>query len=675
MIMSRVMTGTYTDSTGQVKKRKIRKFFSSSDQCSFCSKKGHQIGFCPCLPTEPLIKIPFVESLLKTPQIKMKYYEGLTKMEIVKKISNDGKDLNIGNPWVDDPRPFSSLRKHLGFWKVLGADRSVLSWIAYGYRMRFQSPPQRTFFRNAQNTMDYEAFIDKEIETHLSDGSFVEIRPEEAWVVNPFLISVNSSGKPRRCDDMRYINGFLASPEFKMQTLDRDIPNLVRTNDVMFNKDLEKAYYKVPVADDSLKYQCFYWKGRFYKSLVLLFGFCQAPFIFTKICRVIVRFCGALMIRVMNFIDDFLFTDDKRVVEDLRIFMEFIFTILGWTLSTKDNQIGERIKFLGYVVDSVQRRFHIPDSVCAKTTKIIDMICESHRENRTIRLSDVQKLTGKLISLRLAIPSVSVWIRDVYFCYPEEEQTEDPVVSLTTEAVQNLMTVKRLITLNPSSPFISPLEDRDIYIDSGECGWGAQLLGTEVWGTFDASVIGKSSTYRELKGVILALENPLLSNLLSGKAVRFNLDSKCAIANLVHSGPVRDLSPLTQTIWRTFDQMQITPLFRWVPRETEELSRVDTLSKLVTFGLKPQSEKRLKAQLRCEILSINHNEIGNAIASIVVKRMKCGLLVPRWEGKSWWQVMKQYVVCLYPVPSLDIKFSQKVNPGWEFLIALFDFHR
>ena len=658
----------------------IKKFFSNSkyeSECKFCNKKGHDITFCPSLPSEPRTTIPFVESLLKSPKIKMKCYEHLTKGQIMKKIIEDGQTLNSGNPWLSDPRPFSLLRKKLGFWKVLGADRSVLSWISYGFKMRFQSEPQKTFFRNAPNTVEHESFIDDEIRTHVKDGSFVEIPTREAWVVNPFLIATSSSGKPRRCDDMRYVNGFMASPIFKMQTLEKDIPGLVKDNDVMFNKDLEKAYYKIPVTDESVKYQCFYWKGRYYKSLVLLFGFCQAPFIFTKVCRVIVRFCGALLIKVMNFIDDFLFTADKTVIEKLRVFMEFIFEVLGWTLSTKDNQVGEKVKFLGFVVDSVQRKFHIPDTVCQKTIKLIETVCDTSRQGGKLKLNDVERLTGKLVSLRLAIPSVQVWIREVYFCYPPvstDQWRQDTEVKLSSNALKNLDIVRQLILMNPSSPFVSPLHDRDIYIDSGECGWGAQVLGQELWGTFDSSSIGQSSTYRELQGVLHTLQDPQGVSLLQGKVVRFNMDSRSAIANLVHSGPVRKLCSLSETIWSTFEKLSITPLFRWVPRETDELSRVDTLSKLVTFQLKPRVTTKFQQKLKCEIISINHNEIENVIAMIVVRQKKCGLLVPRWEGKSWWQTLQEHVCEMYPVSVSDIEFSQTVNPGWEFCVALFDFH-
>src|SRR5687767_12604541 len=106
---------------------------------------------------------------------------------------------------------------------------------------------------------------------------------------------------------MRFVNASLASPIFKMQTLEKDVPNIIKPGDLVFTRDLEKASYKIPISENSTRFQCFYWKGKYYKALVLIFGFCQAPFIFTKICRVVVRFFGALLIRLMNFIDDFIF--------------------------------------------------------------------------------------------------------------------------------------------------------------------------------------------------------------------------------------------------------------------------------------------------------------------------------------------------------------------------------
>lgn len=237
---------------------------------------------------------------------------------------------NAGNPWEHDRRPFSALRRSLGYWKAIGADKSVLSWLAYGYQLRLVGPP-RMFFANSPSTGEFEEFVDREIATHLQDGSFVEISPDEAHVVNPFTIAVGASGKPRRCDDMRYVNAFLASPVFKMQTLAGDVPNVVRPGDELLTRDLE-----------------------------------------------------------------------------------------------------------------------------------------------------LQRLTGKLLSLKLAMPSISVWLRELIFCEISQHCEPEDANSTFVEAVEGLNVIKRMVEVEPSAPFVSPLVERDVFVKSGETGWGVGARGKSV---------------------------------------------------------------------------------------------------------------------------------------------------------------------------------------------------
>ena len=85
----------------------------------------------------------------------------------------------------------------------------------------------------------------------------------------------------------------------------------------------------------------------------------------------------------------------------------------------------------------------------------------------------------------------------------------------------------------------------DIFCDSSEIGWGAFLLKTEVTGLFGADHIGRSSTFRELGGLIACLQHEKVQHLTKGKVVRINMDSKPAVANLTkNGGPVSELCAL-----------------------------------------------------------------------------------------------------------------------------------
>ena len=202
-------------------------------------------------------------------------------------------------------------------WKAIGANRSVLSYIAYGLPMRFSSIPPRTAFPNQHPEQTHKEFIDKEINTHLKDGLFFCIDPCTAHLVHP-VRAVEQGPKLRRIDDMRYVNAFQASPMFEMGSLEHDTKHVIQKDDAIFTHDLSKAYYKLNIERKSQPYQCFVWGEKLICSRVMLFGWCLASFYFTKICRPIISLLGALLIRVINFVDDFLFSEAPEKVETLK---------------------------------------------------------------------------------------------------------------------------------------------------------------------------------------------------------------------------------------------------------------------------------------------------------------------------------------------------------------------
>jgi hypothetical protein len=155
---------------------------------------------------------------------------------------------------------------------------------------------------------------------------------------------------------------------------------------------------------------------------------------------------------------------------------------------------------------------------------------------------------------------------------------------------------------------------------------------------------------------------------LIGMTVRFNLDSKAAVSNLVRAGPVRELLPLVKQIWYLFEEKKITPVFRWVPRRDSPMRRVDELSKKVTFKLKPESLTLFENKFGC----VDHNKLAEVLAGVVVRGIQCAVLVPRWEGKSWWSVLVTHAKDIVSVAKQHVLFlGGDVVPSWEFVFGLF----
>lgn len=255
--------------------------------------------------------MPFVEKILSLARVKTNTFLGMSWGEIRIWVETKGKKWNEGNPWKNSTKIYDRLRAKLGYWRAIGATDSVISWLGYGIPVRFKQEPRHRAFKNHKMDADAEAYVQADIDKHLASGCFVRAPKNSVKICNPILC-IEQGEKRRRCDDCRYGNAYQASPKFRMASLKTDVPLVVRPGDIQVVKDLEKAYYKVPLAKAAQPYLAFSWKGMYFLAMVMLFGMCQAPFYFTKICRPIVRLFGAAKLSAVAFIDDWMWSPVQK---------------------------------------------------------------------------------------------------------------------------------------------------------------------------------------------------------------------------------------------------------------------------------------------------------------------------------------------------------------------------
>lgn len=75
--------------------------------------------------------------------------------------------------------------------------------------------------------------------------------------------------------------------------------------------------------------------GRVLMALVLPFGLNIAPATFHKIMRELVRFLRVLKINVLNYLDDFLWSERWERVKELISFVRWLLPLLGWICNDK----------------------------------------------------------------------------------------------------------------------------------------------------------------------------------------------------------------------------------------------------------------------------------------------------------------------------------------------------
>ena len=255
-----------------------RKWFSGKKLvCTFCERKDHDVSFCPSKPYEPPPSgiIPFVEKVLAIPRVGSNCFSSLSLSEGSALIQKMGEEFNEGNPWKGSTLIYDQLRARLGFWRAIGASNAVISWLGYGVPMRFvQEPPYFAFPNHTCDEPEMSAYVAKDMKESIAAGYIIRAPPRSVRVSNPILC-IKQGCKCRRCDDCRHCNSYQANSSFRMDSVKRDVPNMVLPGDIQITEELEKAYYKVPVAESARPYLGTFFEGLFYLAMVMLFGMCH----------------------------------------------------------------------------------------------------------------------------------------------------------------------------------------------------------------------------------------------------------------------------------------------------------------------------------------------------------------------------------------------------------------
>jgi hypothetical protein len=449
------------------------------------------------------------------------------------------------------------------------------------------------------------------------------------------------------------------------------VPPLVEVGDVQIVRDLEKAYYKVPLAPAAQPYAAFQWELVYYFSMVMLFGMCQAPFYFTKICKPIARLFGCVKLPAVSFIDDWWWSVRKSMMEGAVGFIKVIFGLLGWSFNDK-GQEGVGTTFLGFIIDTVRREFIVPAAKISAMTSLIKELQLSASARVRVRTATLRTLVGKIISVSLAIPGVNTWCRSLYrLLLPEGDWAW-----LDMSAREELGVLMTLLNFHNGSPFLDPLTNVEMWVDSGEIGWGTSIQEADDRGQFPEWAIGTSSTARELLGLLFALLSETVSSRIRGKVVLLNMDSMCAVKNLVKGGgPVPALVHWIKEIWKVCRDLDVTLSPRWQRRSVFMMQRVDDLSKVGTeWALLESFVQEVWQRFGTTTTMPDLARCGPTLLAVVNRKAKVALVLPVWEGKAWWGFA--VANCREKVPLGDMKLVVSPNdsvgyPRWDFCLFIF----
>jgi hypothetical protein len=184
--------------------------------------------------------------------------------------------------------------------------------LEYDYLLTFKQEPPPVILRNNQSAFEHTDFVNRAIADLVYTGvvSEIDIVPK---VVNPFSVSVNSSGKERLILDLRHVNKYLKLTTFKYECV-KEAKVYAANKRYAFKFYLRHGYHHLDMHVASQDYIGVSWKTvnkvNYYIFTCLPFGLSSACYIFTKVVRPLVKFWRSKGFLIVVYLDDGLVFED-----------------------------------------------------------------------------------------------------------------------------------------------------------------------------------------------------------------------------------------------------------------------------------------------------------------------------------------------------------------------------
>lgn len=468
----------------------------------------------------------------------------------------------------------------------MGASSFVLKIIEFGYCLPFLSIPEFMHFGNHSSAREYGDFVSESVSEMLAEGCIEEVGEDEVYVCSPLGV-VDNGKKLRLIIDLRYVNKHLVKHKFKLEDM-KVVANVFQKNDFVVSFDLKSGYHHIPIDPNHQGYLAFQWEfqgvKRFFKFTVLPFGLATAPYVFTKVTRVLVRRWRSMGLRCQLYMDDGLggdgsFDDAQRVGGRMKSDLEKA----GFVVNERKScwVPSQKVEALGLEVNFAEGRVKVSTRRVQKFKALLYRV--KLDENPTAR--DIARVIGHIISMHTVVSKLARLRTRYLYAMVNARSSWFSRIPWTSAALDELsFWVNMVDELNdaplwhedPSSLLVS-------WSDASDSGWGGFTMdgcGVPVpaQGLWDVGVISDrmSSTWRELRAVVLVLES--IGFFCKGRSIIHRSDNQAAVHILNHGSRLPHLQEEALEVDRLCRRFGLNLTPEWVPRDENQLA--DFYSKL-----------------------------------------------------------------------------------------------
>jgi hypothetical protein len=221
------------------------------------------------------------------------------------------------------------------------------------------------------------------------------------FIVSPLGVVPKGIDKLRLILDLRYVNSLsLKVNSFCYENV-KEVSNLCKLHDFLFTVDLKSGYHHVDIHPDFWQFLGFEWQGKYHVFCQLPFGLATTCFVFTKLMKQLVQRWRSFGVRLIPYIDDFLFFA-RSASEFASVKAQVLgdFAWAGFVLSHKkcQLQLSHVAKFLGFIIDTLHGGFRLSARQKGKLRENMSA-CLYNPQHVSAKLQD--KVTGLLASMCL----------------------------------------------------------------------------------------------------------------------------------------------------------------------------------------------------------------------------------------------------------------------------------
>jgi hypothetical protein len=413
------------------------------------------------------------------------------------------------------------------------------------------------------------------------------------------------------------LNKAIHSPPFTMEVLETVLA-MIEKHDSMSAGDMTAGYNHFVLHPSAYRWFCFKLDGVVYWMKVLFFGLAPAPYIFSKLMarvrtlwRTPTNKPGCLKehgLRLSGYIDDLIVMAIRNELSEiLRIWIWPVAAALGIVWGDKSSWEPEfRKKYLGHVIDSLQRQVELPSHVKESLDHRFSYLV---KQNGRVQGRTFISLMSTALAYRAAITNCKLFVWTAMMSWRDmlkarlfgsrlwkkgvlelvwEEMLED-YFQLTDAELIGVQFLHHAVKNHGQKWTLENVVK--ILVDASPTGVGAKALGHDISVRFteeELKELGGKQVRRELKGVQKALE--VMRTDLAGKAVEITSDclGQVQAMNRLRNGALAG-QVASLYWWCIQENIRLVPA-AWIPGTRMIELGVDGLSRwedVGDFHLKP----------------------------------------------------------------------------------------